>query len=38
MKNFLAMPGCGHGDYFKGPLGENFHQSLDLLFIGKGGK
>jgi pimeloyl-ACP methyl ester carboxylesterase len=35
MKNFLAMPGYGHGDYFKGPLGENFHQAIDRLFLEK---
>lgn len=35
---FLPMPNYPHGDYFKGPLGDKFHQALDGLFIGKGDK
>jgi uncharacterized protein len=33
---FLPMPNYPHGDYFKGPLGEEFHQKLDELFKGRG--
>lgn len=35
-KELLIMPGYGHGDYFKGSLGDQFHQALDRLFAGKG--
>lgn len=35
-KELLIMPGYGHGDYFKGPLGGQFHQALDRLFAGGG--
>ena len=36
-KTFLPMPNYPHGDYFKGPMGEIFHQALDRLFAGKVG-
>ncbi len=35
---FLPMPNYPHGDYFKGPLGEKFHDSLDQLLLGKGNR
>lgn len=28
---FLPMPNYPHGDYFKGPLGEQFHKAFDRL-------
>jgi fermentation-respiration switch protein FrsA (DUF1100 family) len=34
-KTILAMPGYGHGDHFKGPLGEEFRRNLDSLLSGK---
>jgi pimeloyl-ACP methyl ester carboxylesterase len=33
---FLPMPNYPHGDYFKGPLEEKFHDALDRLLAGKG--
>jgi pimeloyl-ACP methyl ester carboxylesterase len=35
-KELLIMPGYGHGDYFKGAMGEQFHKAFDQLFT-KGG-